>query len=493
MRLSPARLLVALLVSILLGFLLLLALVFTDTLLNIWRNLQEAPDWLVIFIFSLLGFLSLFSGWAIVRLLRPKGSGGKDQAQQPAPTEETLDARLTAARSQDIDVSSAERELELLRRRRAAGVVHVALFGDISSGKSSLVKALLPGSRPVIDVAGGTTHSLVEYSWASPAGDQLVITDMPGMDEVHGDKDRLSQEEALRAHLVVYVCEGDLTRSQYQELQTLGNLNKPVILALNKIDRLQPAELEQVLSQLRRRVATTGVMDVVGISTGARQPAVRILPDGSEETFQRDLPAQVTSLQRAIQRIIDGNSATLEQLRDSAVFVLANRRLDEAVSIQRRVEADKLVSSYTKKAVVGAIAAMTPGTDILIQGFLASQMVKELSKLYDVPIRKVDIDLLLELIQQHVRTHITLILAIAGNALKAFPGAGTLAGGVLHAVAYGFLFESMGKSITLSLESRGEIHPLQIADQFEESLGENIKASAGRYARMAIKEIARGG
>ena len=196
-------------------------------------------------------------------------------------------------------------------------------------------------------------------------------------------------------------------------------------------------------------------------------------------------------LQLALQRTIDNHSNTLDQLRDSSVFVLVSRQLDSALQVHRSEQAEQLVHSYARKAVVGAIAAMTPGTDILIQGYLASQMVRELSNLYGVPVRKVDMDLLLKLIQKHVRTHSTVLLAIAGNGLKAFPGAGTLAGGVLHAVAYGFLFESLGKSVAASLESRGELHPLQVADQFEESLGEDIKASAGRYARLAFEEVRR--
>jgi hypothetical protein len=118
-------------------------------------------------------------------------------------------------------------------------------------------------------------------------------------------------------------------------------------------------------------------------------------------------------------------------------------------------------------------------------------MVVSLSQLYEIPVRKVDVELLLELVQKHVRGHTTLLLAIAGNALKAFPGVGTLAGGVLHAVAYGSLFEALGHGVAGSLASRGELHPLQVADQFKESLGEDFRASSQHYAKLALEEIRR--
>jgi len=135
--------------------------------------------------------------------------------------------------------------------------------------------------------------------------------------------------------------------------------------------------------------------------------------------------------------------------------------------------------------VVGALAAVTPGTDLLIQGYLGVSLIKELSKLYGVPVRKVDTDLLLELVQKHVGRSTTLVLAIAGNALKAFPGAGTLAGGMIHAVAYGMVFDTLGRAVAASLESRGELHPVQTATVFKETMGENIEASARRFVKFA--------
>ena len=47
-----------------------------------------------------------------------------------------------------------------------------------------------------------------------------------------------------------------------------------------------------------------------------------------------------------------------------------------------------------------------------------------------------------------------MVLAIAGNALKAFPGLGTLGGGVLHAFAYALIFDSLGRALAASLAER---------------------------------------
>lgn len=490
MKHRPAhRLLLALAAAVGLLFALLLVILLTDTLVNIWHNLREAPLLLQLSVATALFLFSLFSAWLVLRLLKPRPAT-VDQPAAP-PDRESLEEQLSSARDAGLDVGLAEAELSRLEQRKQAGQIHVALFGQISSGKSSLIRALLPDSETETHVLGGTTRKVREYHWRSPAGDVLVLTDMPGLDEAGGDLDLLAREEALRAHIVIYVVEGDLTRNQADELSRLLKLEKPTIVALNKIDQLSDDELAAVSTRLQEQVEELGKTRVVAISAGATVNALRLLPDGSEERIERTLEPRIEPLRHALQQIIDSHSETLDALRDSSVFVLVSNHLDQALGEHRRSEAQRLVSAYAKKAVVGAIAAMTPGTDILIQGYLATQLIRELSRLYEVPLRKVDLDLLLDLIQQHVRTHTTVLLAMAGNALKAFPGAGTLAGGALHAVAYGLLFDALGKSVAASLDSRGELHPLQVVNQFEDTLGEDIRASAKRYARLAFEEIRR--
>ena len=195
----------------------------------------------------------------------------------------------------------------------------------------------------------------------------------------------------------------------------------------------------------------------------------------------------MNELSLALQRIIDSDLAALENLRDSSVFVLVSKHLDEATAAARREKAGELVESYTKKAVAGALAAITPGTDLLIQGWLGTQMVKEMAALYDIQVRKIDIELLLQLVQQHVGKTTTLLLAVAGNAFKAFPGIGTLAGGAMHAVAYGLIFRTLGRSLVKTLDSRGELHPLQTATVFKETLGDNMEASARGLVKLALE------
>ena len=481
----------------------------TDQILSVWQGLVSLPDWVFWFYgLALLGIL-MAGGYALWRLLRPRRAG---PATREAPLDrEALERRLEEDAAAGIDIAAVRRELALLQQRKAAGRIHVSFFGEISSGKSSLIKALLPDAVLETSAVGGTTREIAAYAWHSPSGDELILTDMPGTNEVGQGLDDMARAEALRSHLVVYVCDGDLSRTQYQELQALRELGKPLIVALNKTDRYRREELDLLRDRLaerlaeevsretgpgsgpgrgrRRRGAQRGV-DLVAVQAGGRREVLMIGPDGTERTEVRDLSPRVDELREALQRHLDEDPAVLEKLCDTSVFVLVAKRLDEAERAYRTQRAQELTVSYSRKAMIGAMAAVAPGSDLIIQGYLGIALVKELSALYQVPVREMDTDLLLELARKRVARHATIILAVAGNALKAFPGVGTLVGGLAQAVAYGMIFEALGKAVAQSLESRGALRPAQAAQVFEESLSENLEARARRFARLAL-EVAR--
>jgi len=484
------RILLALAVGLLSLLLLIVLLYLTQSAFEVWGHLKQTPGWfLAAYAAGLLG-LAAGIGWILWRLLMPRRRpAARPQPPKAPPSEAELEQRVALAEQAGIDVARVRRELARLRERRAAGHIYVSLFGEISSGKSSLIKALLPEAQVVVGARGGTTRTLDEYRWSTEAGDELVLVDVPGTNEVGLVLDELARAEAQRAHLVLYVCDGDLSRSQWDELQHLLALDKPCLLVLNKTDRYTQAEQELLKTRLRNRLEPFSLAELVGVQSGGTREALRVLPDGQEELVTRPLTPQVEELQGALQRRIDEDPQLLERLRDSSVFSLVANRLDEAETLYRRRKADELVESYARKAMLGAMAAVAPGTDLLIQGYLGVSLIRALSDLYQVPVRKADRDRLLDLVRQQVGKNMTLMLAVAGNALKAFPGIGTLAGGVLHAVAYGLVFRSLGRAVARSFETRGELHPLQTAQTFKETLGEELEISGRDMARLALRLV----
>jgi GTP-binding protein EngB required for normal cell division/uncharacterized protein (DUF697 family)/membrane protein implicated in regulation of membrane protease activity len=463
-------------------------LILTETGLSVWERLNRGPGWF--FWLYGLGFsgITAVGAYLLWKLLRPRRRDRKDGEKAAKPvTRESVEERIRVAQEQGLDLAEVRRELALLQQRKEAGKIQVSFFGEISCGKSSLIKALLPGAELAINVRGGTTREVHDYHWRSVGGDELILTDMPGTNEVGTGLDALARNEALRAHVVVYVCEGDLTRSQHEDLQALVALGKPCIVALNKTDRYRQEELSQVIERIRERLGGQARVELVAVRAGGRREALLVHHDGREEAVVRDMAPRVDQLAEALQRHLDTDPEVLEQLRDASVFVLVDRHLDEAQASFRRERAKAITTSYSRKAMVGAMAAITPGSDLIIQGYLGVSMVKEISALYGVSVRQMDTEVFLRLIQKKVARTTAIMLAVAGNALKSFPGLGTLAGGIAHAAAYGMIFDALGRALAQSLETRGDLRPAQAAQVFEERLSEDLEASARRFARLALE------
>ncbi len=480
----PVRLLLGIGASVGVAVALVLVLYITDLGLSVWDRLAQRGTVFWMLYLLLLALLSAAGIYGVLRVLRLGQPASRSRAVVPVkpPDEASLRQRLEHSEAAGVAVESIRRELEELQRRRAAGEIIVAVFGEISAGKSSLVRALLPGSDIAVDVRGGTTRVVTYYTWTSSAGDRLILADLPGLNEADGTLDQNARDEALRAHVVVYVCEGDLTRDQYQALRTLLDLGSPLIVALNKMDRYSEAEMAQVRQRLNERVGEQ--IEVAPVQCGGTEEVTRIYHDGREETSLRERPARIEELRRALQRYLDADPQVLDALRDTAVFVLAQQKLDVAVAQHRRERADAIVQGYSRKAVFGALAAVSPGTDVLIQGYLGFNLIKELCALYEVPAREMDMQRFLDLAGNQIKRSINLLLALVGNVFKAFPGMGTVVGGMLHAVVYGLIFESLGKAVARSLESRGDLVSGPTLRMFEDNLSEDLEARAKRFAQL---------
>ena len=475
--------------------LLLLLFLFSATrsALDVWERLQGLPEPLFYTYVALISAVILFSLWLIYKLLKPSQLSPDYKLEEV--TEENILKELDHAETVGMETSDMRREIEQLQERKDTGRIYVALFGDVSTGKSSIVKALLPEATTSaldsdINVRGGSTQEINQYTWKSTSGDELVLTDLPGRNEASGDLDAAVRDEAIRAQIVVYVTDSDLSRSQFDDIQQLQSFGKPMVVALNKSDRFSDEEKQLISDRFQTNLNTETENNIsiqqVFVQSGGEEEIVKIYPDGREEKVVRERKADVSALAQTLQDEIDKQSGALETLRDASVFVLVKQKLDVAKGDFRQQKAEAIIKSSTRKAVLGALASVSPGSDLVIQGVLGTQLVKSLCALYDVPVKQLDIDDLLDFSTGQMKKSVPLILAVAGNGMKAFPGIGTVTGGLTHAVAYGLIFDALGRAVNKTLQQRGQLKPAPAAITFKEMLSEDLESRAKLFARLVF-------
>ena len=467
------------------------ALLFiSESALNVWDRLRAGPAFLLYAYVGVMLLLALTALWLIWRLVIRRTIAPEKKVSGAPLSRDDIEARLREAEAVGVDVSEAQAELKELAARKDS--VHLCFFGEVSAGKSSLIKALVPEANVVVDVVGGSTDDVRHYRWRDDSGAEILLTDVPGIGGHEDGLTAIAVDEARRADVVLFVCDSDLTRPEVASIKALLEFDKPLVIVLNKADRYSAEEQAALMQQLLDRVDDVGGElerdHVVAVSAGGEVDVIERSTDGQETPSRRTRPADIGVLVVAINRLLAEEGATLDTRRERAVFRMAAARLAEAEGEYRLQRSEQIIRSSTRKAIIGALAAISPGTDILIQGYIGTAMTQQLCKLYGAAPRDLDIEEFLSLSQSRVGRALPLSLAVAGNGLKAFPGLGTVAGGLVHAVAYGLIFDALGRSLVLTLSKHGELLPDVAAKEFEEGISEHLEAGVRRVAKMALAE-----
>jgi len=514
-----SRSLFAILYSVLLLIVISIILWISDLSLSVWERLEQQSDWFFWgYITALLVFisLSLLLIWRLLPKTPTKSKPIVDGKITKDISAETLTQRLDRIDNKEVDTSHIKDELNNLFSEQNSSQISLVLFGDISSGKSSLINVLLPEAEVQTSVVGGTTRAVNRYLWQTPIGDSLLLVDIPGFDEQHRELDEIAQKAVYQSHIALFLCDADITATQYQRIEEIALLEKPLVVVLNKIDRYSKHDLQLLSQAISHKLDTLltqhnseqsdtdsdSVIDkeikFITVQTGGQREVTLVYPDGSEKTELRELKPDLSNLYLAIKEIIKSTSLSeLELVRQQAVMNLLASDLDKVEVEARQKKAEVIVQAATKKAVVASLATITPGTDLLVQGYLGINMVKDLCRLYDVPAKDMDIEKLIKMIQADTIGAFPLLLAISGNGFKAFPGIGTVAGGLMHAVAYGLIFDSMGKAVSMTLAAQGDLSPLLIDSLYKERLVEDVKLFAENAQQsdditlLAVKNVAK--
>src|SRR5210317_609571 len=124
------------------------ALLFiSEAALNVWDRLKAGPPILLYAYVGIMVLLAITAVWLIWRLvIRRQIAPNKKFSSEPL-SQADIEARLHEAEAAGVDVSDAQAELKELAARK--DTVHLCFFGEVSSGKSSLIKALVPEANVV--------------------------------------------------------------------------------------------------------------------------------------------------------------------------------------------------------------------------------------------------------------------------------------------------------------------------------------------------------
>ncbi len=307
--------------------------------------------------------------------------------------EQTLDKLRNCSAEERTLLQNDLRQLQEMSEKLVGGRVEIVVFGEISTGKSALINALVGREVAAVDVQGGWTKEVWQVGWEGAGyclpglvGSQVVLVDTPGLNEVGGaTRAEMARDAAERADLILFATDSDFNETEFSALLMLARMNKPLIVVLTKKDLYSPEQRARLLQVLRdeRLAQVISEDDIVMTAADPREVEYVIeSADGKTRSEWRKPAPDVADLKARILEVLERDGLSLVTL-NAALY--AADKSDRIASLRVHLREKKATQTIWSYAVIkAAVVALNPigGIDTLGGTAVDATMVYNLAHIY---------------------------------------------------------------------------------------------------------------
>ncbi|XGB40138.1 MAG: GTP-binding protein [Cyanobacteria bacterium LVE1205-1] len=348
----------------------------------------------------------------------------KQELDQTLFNFEDIQAELNYKRAQDtlrelvarLDLTVKERKglepelqgLQSMLYKLEDTVVHIAVFGMVGRGKSSLLNALIGQDVFTTGPTHGVTQVVQQSNWLvdhqgiSPGLEPTIVRltlcgqgqskvqliDTPGIDEVQGEeREALAHQVAKQADLILFIIAGDITKVEYEALRRLRLASKPMLLVFNKIDQFPDADRLAIYHKIRdERLRELISPDEIVMAAASPLVARAVQQEDGRVVAQvgRGTP-RVEELKLKILEILDREGKSLVALNTMLYADEVQEQVVQRKLMIRDRSANQVIwNGVITKAVAIALNPLTVA-DILSGAAIDVALILTLSRLYGMP------------------------------------------------------------------------------------------------------------
>ncbi len=321
----------------------------------------------------------------------------------------TLVQKLDLTVQEQLGLEQELQDLLTMLDKLEHQVVHIAVFGMVSRGKSSLLNALLGQPMFATGPVHGVTRTTQRANWHIEAeklaepGDAVDVVrvslpglgqsrvefiDTPGIDEVDGQvREAMARTIAKQADLILFVIAGDMTRVEYAALSDLRQASKPILLVFNKIDQYPETDQQLIHAKVRdervRELLSPSEIVMAAAAPLVAQPQQK--PDGTWQAKLVPGAPRVEDLKLKILEILHREGKALIALNTLLYADDINEQIVQRKLEIRDQQANQLIwRSVITKATAIALNPVT-AVDILSSAVIDVAMIVGLARLYGLP------------------------------------------------------------------------------------------------------------
>ena len=266
----------------------------------------------------------------------------------------SADARLRP--QERASVEKEMRDIEEFTAKLENGRVEIAAFGEVGSGKSALLNALAGEKIFAVSAEHGSTDKVAKAGFKNT---KLILVDTPGINEAAGElRGKLAEETVRYTDLVLFVADGDLNRVEVDAVTQLCDLNKPMLLVINKADLYGPAQIKEISESILRKVGhRIGAADIVFAAAAPREAEREIhKSDGSIEIVRYQPKPKIDLLEARMLEVLDREGKAIIALNASLFATDVSEQIKQLKQEVRGKEVTRLIYYFMlgKALVVGA-------------------------------------------------------------------------------------------------------------------------------------------
>ena len=303
------------------------------------------------------------------------------------------------------------------------GHLHIAAFGRVSVGKSSVLNALLGKDAFSVSILHGETKTEGIEEWQEVDAGGVYLIDTPGINEIDGEeREQLAHEVASRSDLLLFVVDSDLTDVELNALKLVAETQRPIILVVNKADQYNEDEILQLRNIIRKRVK--GIISPENIvftaASPSKQTVIYVDEDGNEQETVRQRPVDIINLKSRLWDIIEAEGKTLSALNASLFAGDLSEQLGEKLLAARKKVGEETIHMYCIGKGIAVALNPIPIADLLAAAAIDISMVIHLSRIYGLPMSKSEAgDLVKTIAAQMLVLYATFwVIHFASSALK---------------------------------------------------------------------------